>query len=252
VIFRTVPSESPERLEPRGSIRFDSHREPRATSATPRGSSSGYQSIRRSRWPSSSPLTSCCWRLSSKPSRATGTTPRWMSTTGDVARGDVVLVSYPLISTGLVARKLRPAVVVSNDVNNRRLPDVTLIPLTSKTQRPLETTHLFLSQHSPEGQQAGIRLDSVVKAETILTLPKALIHHRIGHMLPLVHAQPLTTHEERPGSHDARPPPLQRGSAWHTRPGVPQNVTRSQRHSSTGRVHALDAAPPLRYTCFQK
>ncbi|MDP3723222.1 MAG: type II toxin-antitoxin system PemK/MazF family toxin [Candidatus Omnitrophota bacterium] len=105
-----------------------------------------------------------------------------MSTTSEVARGDVVVVSYPLISTGLAIRKLRPAVVVSNDVNNRRLPDVTLIPLTSKTQRALEATHLFISQDSPEGQQAGIRLDSVVKAETILTLPRSLIHKVIGHL----------------------------------------------------------------------
>ena len=107
-----------------------------------------------------------------------------MSTTSDVARGGVVLVSYPLISTGLTARKLRPAGVVSADANNRRLPDVILIPLTSKTQRPLEATHLFLQHNSPEGRQAGVRLDSVLKAETILTLPKSLIHKTIGH-LPL-------------------------------------------------------------------
>jgi mRNA-degrading endonuclease toxin of MazEF toxin-antitoxin module len=99
-----------------------------------------------------------------------------MSTTSEPARGDVVLVSYPLISIGLTSRKLRPAIVVSNDTNNRRLPDVILIPLTSKTQHPLEPTHLLLLQRSPAGQQAGIRLDSVIKAETILTLPKALIY----------------------------------------------------------------------------
>jgi len=96
----------------------------------------------------------------------------------------VVLVSYPLISTGLTSRKLRPAVVVSSDANNRRLPDVTLIPLTSKTQRPLEATHLLLLQRSPDGRQAGIQLDSVIKAETILTVPKFLIYKTIGHLPP--------------------------------------------------------------------
>lgn len=95
-------------------------------------------------------------------------------------------MAYPLISSGLRSRKLRPAIVVSNDTNNRRLSDVTLIPLTSKTQRPLEPTHLLLLQHSPEGQQAGIRLDSVIKAETILTLPKTLIYKTIGHLPPHV------------------------------------------------------------------
>jgi mRNA-degrading endonuclease toxin of MazEF toxin-antitoxin module len=55
-------------------------------------------------------------------------------------------------------------------------------------QRPLEATHLFLAQDSPEGRQAGIRLDSVIKAETILTLPKALIHKTLGHLPPHVMA----------------------------------------------------------------
>jgi len=56
----------------------------------------------------------------------------------ELKRGDVVLVYYPLISSGLSERKLRPAVVVQCDKNNLRLNDVILIPLTSKTKEKLE------------------------------------------------------------------------------------------------------------------
>lgn len=38
-----------------------------------------------------------------------------------IQRGDVILCQLPLPSTGLDQFKLRPAVVVSKDVNNQRL-----------------------------------------------------------------------------------------------------------------------------------
>ncbi len=46
----------------------------------------------------------------------------------------------------------------------------------------LEETHTSISKNSLEGIKAGIRLDSVIKAETILTLPKSFICKRIGHL----------------------------------------------------------------------
>ncbi len=100
----------------------------------------------------------------------------------ELKRGDIVLVYYPLISTGLSERKLRPALIVQCDKNNLRLNDVILIPLTSKTKEKLEETHTFIPKNSPEGIKAGIRLDSVIKAETILTLPKSFICEKIGHL----------------------------------------------------------------------
>ena len=100
----------------------------------------------------------------------------------ELKRGDIVLVYYPLISTGLSERKLRPAVIVQCDKNNLRLNDLILIPLTSKTKEKLEETHILIPRNSPEGIKAGIRLDSVIKAETILTLPKSLISKKIGHL----------------------------------------------------------------------
>ena len=100
----------------------------------------------------------------------------------ELKRGDIVLIYYPLISTGLSERKLRPAVVIQCNKNNLRLNDVILIPLTSKTKEKLEETHTFISKSSPEGIKTGVRLDSVIKAETILTLPKSFICKKVGQL----------------------------------------------------------------------
>lgn len=99
-----------------------------------------------------------------------------------IQRSDVVLVHYPLVSYGLTETKLRPALVIQCDENNRRLEDVILLPLTSKTDKKLEKTHIFIAKDTPEGKQAGIKLDSLIKAETILTIPKSFVCKKIGHL----------------------------------------------------------------------
>lgn len=97
-------------------------------------------------------------------------------------RGDIVLVYYPLISHGLSERKLRPALVVQCNRNNHRLKDVILLPLTSKTEKKLKKTHVFIAVDTHEGRKAGIRINSVIKAETILTIPKDFVYKKIGHL----------------------------------------------------------------------
>lgn len=97
-------------------------------------------------------------------------------------RGDIVLVYYPLISHGLSERKLRPALVVQCNRNNRRLKDIILLPLTSKTEKKVERTHVFIAVDTQEGRKAGIKIDSVIKAETILTIPKDFVCKKIGHL----------------------------------------------------------------------
>lgn len=71
-------------------------------------------------------------------------------------RGDVVLCRLPLPSTGLTQFKLRPAVVVSRDANNRRLDDVIVAPCTSNTGRAHEATQYLVD--GDEILAAGIKL----------------------------------------------------------------------------------------------
>ncbi len=133
-------------------------------------------------------------------------------------KGDVVLVSFPYTTDdGQTLTKRRPAVIISNDSNNVRLDDVLLVPLTSNTSRSTkEPTQVVINMNSPEGQQGGLRLDSVIDCTVIATIPKTLLVSKIGSlpqevmeridqclMVALAIGRPINTDEE-PGS-DATP-----------------------------------------------
>ena len=51
-----------------------------------------------------------------------------------IKRGDVFLVNFDP-TVGAEARKTRPAVVVSNDINNAHSPIVSISPITSNVTR---------------------------------------------------------------------------------------------------------------------
>ncbi len=95
-------------------------------------------------------------------------------------RGDVVLCRVPMPSTGLAHFKVRPAIVVSKDANNRRLTDVIVAPCTSNVARHAEPTQYLID--GPEIAAAGIRVPSVVKCESLLTMPKTLIVQSLGRL----------------------------------------------------------------------
>jgi mRNA interferase MazF len=95
-----------------------------------------------------------------------------------VNRGDVVLVDFPF-SSG-TAQKLRPAVVVQNDSNNRRLDSTILAPITSNTRYNAEPTQVLIDPNSSEGASTGLLRLSVVKSENLATVEMKLIRRKIG------------------------------------------------------------------------
>jgi len=97
-------------------------------------------------------------------------------------KGDVVLVSFPYTTDdGQTQTKRRPAVIISNDINNARLDDVLLVPLTSNTTRAhKEPTQVEINMNSEEGKSGGLRLDSVIDCTVIATIPKTLLVSKIG------------------------------------------------------------------------
>ncbi len=97
-----------------------------------------------------------------------------------IRRGDVVLCQLPMPSTGLVQFKVRPAVVVSKDLNNQRLDDVIVAPCTSNISRNREPTQYLID--GPEIAAAGIRVPSVVRGEALISIPKSLIARTLGHL----------------------------------------------------------------------
>jgi mRNA interferase MazF len=94
-------------------------------------------------------------------------------------RGDVVLVRFPF-SSGTSA-KVRPAVVVQNDANNRRLNSTIVAMITSNTRlASAEPTQLVIDPATPEGRQSGLLHQSSIKCENLLTLEQSMVLRRIG------------------------------------------------------------------------
>ena len=76
-----------------------------------------------------------------------------------VRRGNV-LVDYPFGKGG--GSKVRPALIVQNDRDNRRLTNTIVAQITSITRRAAESTQLAIELATPEGRQSGLRQDSIV------------------------------------------------------------------------------------------
>lgn len=96
----------------------------------------------------------------------------------NIQRGDVILLDYPFSSGG--GTKVRPALVVQNDRDNHRLTNTIVVQITSVTRRSLEPTQVLVEYSSAEGQQSGLRQDSVVNCVNILTLDQGLILRKLG------------------------------------------------------------------------
>lgn len=96
-----------------------------------------------------------------------------------VQRGDVVLVNYPFASgTG---SKTRPALVVQNDLNNRRLENTIIVQITSRVRfARSEPTQLLIELASPAGQQSGLLSDSAVSCENLYTVRQDAVIRKIG------------------------------------------------------------------------
>ena len=92
---------------------------------------------------------------------------------GKIKRGSVWLVSLePVI--GREIGKTRPAVIISNDINNNYAETVTVIPITSSVSKvyPFE---VFLSKGT-----ANLPKDSKVKCNQIRTVDKRRLVKQIG------------------------------------------------------------------------
>lgn len=94
-----------------------------------------------------------------------------------VSRGDVVLVDYPF--SDRTGSKVRPALVVQADTLNQRITDTILVAISRSTHRA-SATQFLIDLKTPEGAQSGLRQDSMVQCENILTFDQRLIIATIG------------------------------------------------------------------------
>ncbi|HEY7494034.1 MAG TPA: type II toxin-antitoxin system PemK/MazF family toxin [Candidatus Tectomicrobia bacterium] len=96
-----------------------------------------------------------------------------------VHRVEVVLVDFPYSDN--TGSKVRPALVVQAEAWNQRLDDTILALITSSRHRRLgAVTQLVIDITTAEGQQTGLRLNSVIQCENLLTYDQALILRVLG------------------------------------------------------------------------
>jgi len=99
-----------------------------------------------------------------------------------VLRGEVVLLDYPF-ATGS-GGKVRPALVVQNDLDNGRLLNTIVVMITSRTHRATrEPTQFLIDISTPPGQQTGLVMNSAVNCANLFTVGQSKILRKLG-MLP--------------------------------------------------------------------
>ena len=93
-------------------------------------------------------------------------------------RGDVVLCRFPIPAAESFIFKNRPGLVVSKDLNNKRLDDLIIAPCSSNVSRRREPTQFFIG--GDEIKRTGVRIPSVVRCEALMNLPKSIVTRKIG------------------------------------------------------------------------
>jgi mRNA interferase MazF len=96
-----------------------------------------------------------------------------------VSRGEIVLVDYPF--SDRTGSKVRPALIVQTDGLNQRIDDTILAAISRSTHRA-GPTHLFIDIATPEGIATGLRQNSMIQCENLLTYDQGLIIAAIGRL----------------------------------------------------------------------
>lgn len=95
-------------------------------------------------------------------------------------RGDVVIVRFPHADGR--QSKIRPALVVQNDLDNQRLTNTLVAMNSGNTRHAHLPTQLLLDPADAEGRASGVFGPSVVKATNLYTIDQREILRTIGHL----------------------------------------------------------------------
>lgn len=97
----------------------------------------------------------------------------------NVRRGDIVIVDYPY--SDQIGSKVRPALVVQSDIWNQRLDNTIIASITSSRHRRVgASTQYFIDTRTTDSEQTGLRLNSIVQCENLLTYNRNRILDVIG------------------------------------------------------------------------
>ena len=98
-----------------------------------------------------------------------------------VDRSDVVMVDFPFGEGS--GSKLRPAVVVQCDTDNRRLGTIVVAMITKQTGLVgREPRHIFIDVLTDAGKESGLWLQSVVNCSQLATIKSDRVIRRLGRL----------------------------------------------------------------------
>src|SRR5262245_65151136 len=97
-----------------------------------------------------------------------------------IRRGDVVIISLPFTDTG--QSKVRPALVVQNDLDNQRIRKTVIALITGNLRRLNDPSHVFVDPLDPSGASSGLSFPSLVSCYNLFTIEQTSIVHVIGHL----------------------------------------------------------------------
>lgn len=92
-----------------------------------------------------------------------------------IKRGDIFLVNFDP-TVGAEAKKTRPALVVSNDVNNAHSPIVSISPITSNVKR------VYSFEVKISSGMGGLRMLSKVMVNQTRAVDKIRLLKKLGHL----------------------------------------------------------------------
>lgn len=95
-------------------------------------------------------------------------------------RGDVVVVPFPYQDKP--GEKIRPAVVVQSDAENRRLANTVLAMITGNLDDAGQPTTVLVDPGTPDGAGSGLHGPSLVKCDNLATVRQRRVLHVIGHL----------------------------------------------------------------------
>jgi mRNA interferase MazF len=95
-------------------------------------------------------------------------------------RGDMILVLFP--NSDLCTAKRRPALVIQRDDLNNGLPQIIVAMISSNLAWRGHPSRIFVSRNSAEGKAAGLRLDSVIMADNLVTILETETDSILGHL----------------------------------------------------------------------
>ena len=96
-------------------------------------------------------------------------------------RGDVVMVDFPFGEGS--GSKLRPAVVIQCDADNRRLGTIIVAMITKQTALVgREPRHVLIDVSTEAGKASGLWLQSAVNCSQSATIRSDRVVRRLGHL----------------------------------------------------------------------